>query len=209
MYNEFNLHSGSCLRKFFQDFEPLVSSNKLDVVYFGVNDEQVIKEEWDFYNKGNHNITDIHTIKDIRNQQEKANQSTNNVGLTKTDIQKLFSGEASIPIDFESMLHSPSSFVARKFQEVVTKMEKTVDKVFVVFSVEVLDSCSMPGVSLTNFNGLSVKEASEMFGILGKCDKLRTIMITDYNSCQEDFRTGLGICNILYNFCLGLNSKSV
>ena len=207
LYNDYNLHSGSSLRKFFVDFEPLVSNEKLDVVYFGVNDEQVINHEWDFYKKGSHSISEIHKMKDLRNQQEKSN--TEQPCLTKNDIINMFAGDTKSAVDFESQLQNPSSYVAKKFNDVVNKMQGQVDQIFVVFSLEALDSTSVPGSSQTNFNGITLKEASEMFGILGKCEKLKTIMISDYNSCIEDMRSGLGIMNFLYNFCLGFNSKTI
>jgi len=77
-----------------------LSNEKLDVVYFGVNDEQVINHEWDFYKKGSHSISEIHKMKDLRNQQEKSN--TEKPCLTKNDIINMFAGDTKSAVDFES-----------------------------------------------------------------------------------------------------------
>lgn len=86
-------------------------------------------------------------------------------------------------------------------------MEKK--QIHLSISLEALKRSHCPGVSRKGDEtvGLTSEEILEIMHLAGKCSQIKSIDITDFNPANEDYRTGLLACNLIYYFAMGYSKQ--
>lgn len=146
LYNDYNLHSGCCQKKFIRDFEPLKSNlnffQNFVVEYFGVNEDQVNKDEWEFAKQNSDIIKNVQTIRQIRKAEDENPGSLDRDSQNK-QLKRSFGYDCQAePSDSNGMDTEgsfPQTSVGKQFKKLLQNFEGTVDEIYVLQSIEALE----------------------------------------------------------------------